>query len=166
MKIIKIYTWVVLLFLLITSCSEDNSLFNRIDCEDIYPIYGSVIENYEPIFIWCKDEKSDAYRFQLSTDINFDKLLFDTTSNINELTPHYFVQDLYDTTLFWGATLNWGTNYYWRIAKIKDNKQKKWSDTYHFQTYDFREDVIGTYQVEKRRYIDYQHPVFGLLSAT
>lgn len=150
MKNILINSIILSIVVLIISCDPDEPTSPKLDCESVYPIYESVITDYQPSFEWCEIENVEEYRFQLSTVEDFSELLFDTDTIVNEnrVSLSYVILHHagYST---W--KLPWGTKYYWRVAAIKDTVQQDWSDTYIFETNDIRDDVVGIYEAKKRK---------------
>jgi hypothetical protein len=139
---------VITIILITISCNKDEPTPFVPDCDSIYPAYESIISDYQPTLEWCAVGNNEKYRFQLSKDIHFVDLLFDTISESNIITPLYLIPTSVPNA-FDSKILVWGTKYYWRVAAIEYSIQKSWSDTYVFETNDMRDEIVGTYTAKK-----------------
>jgi len=141
----------LILTTLIIACNPDEPTPPKLDCDNTYPVYESVIADYEPTFEWCEIGNAESYRFQLSKLEDFSELLHETDTIVNQniVTLSYIITHSsgYSTWI-----LNWGTKYYWRIAAIKDSVQQDWSNTYIFETNDIRDDIVGSYEAKKQKF--------------
>lgn len=155
MKNILINSIILSIGMLIIGCDPDEPTPLppvKLDCESIYPIYESVITTTPFIFEWCVDENATEYHLQASLTEDFGEIIFDTVTvsnaakSVDLILVNPTTGEIYEFFPF-----RWGTKYYWRVAAIKDTVQQDWSDTYIFETNDIRDDVVGTYEAEKRK---------------
>ena len=152
MKNILISSILLSIIMLIAACNPDEPVPSRLDCDNIYPVYESSITDYEPTFEWCANELVDSFRFQLSEVEDFSSLLFDNFTEVNSITPLYWMPHPSFPNSYYNHTLSWGQKHYWRIAKVITDTQEAWSDTYIFETNDIRDDIVGVYEARKRRH--------------
>ncbi len=87
----------------------------------IYPYNGQHKINPEEItFFWNKLDNAQQYRFQLASDQDFTKLVFE-------------LNDSEDNTLGYRGLRSY-KEYYWRVGSMREKGQMGWSKIYKFKT--------------------------------
>ena len=73
-----------------------------------------------PTFVWTEAENALSYRFQLSSDVDFNTIIHDQVG-------------LVDTTTT-ASGLSFGTQYFWRVKAFGVNDSTEWSMVFNFTT--------------------------------
>ena len=137
---------------LIIACNPDEPTPPKLDCDDIYPIYESIINTSIFNFEWCSTNSATAYHLVVSDKEDFSEIILDTTVLETTVKSIIFLVDSGNGDLVEYFPFRWGTRYYWKVATIKDSIQQEWSDTYIFETNDIRDDIVGIYEAKKRKF--------------
>ncbi|MBE2280665.1 MAG: hypothetical protein IAE91_09750 [Ignavibacteriaceae bacterium] len=85
------------------------------------PQNNSVNQVLTPLLVWSKENISERYKIQLSSDANFVNIIFSdsTVTDTFKVTP---------------VTLNYKTKYYWRVQAINVGGTGNFSTTWNFTT--------------------------------
>ncbi|MFK7948020.1 MAG: hypothetical protein AB8G11_10535 [Saprospiraceae bacterium] len=137
----------------ISSCTKDPQPPYQPDCDNLYPEYDGVVDTNIFIFQWCAVEGATQYRIIVEgIDPNYH-VPFDTIVEGINLKSTFFVPTTNDPSVYVEVSpFEWGNTYEWRVAPIIDGQQGEWSDIYTFRTWDVRDEIIGTYTLNKYIY--------------
>ncbi|MEX0720334.1 MAG: T9SS type A sorting domain-containing protein [Balneolaceae bacterium] len=87
----------------------------------ISPTNGETGIELDPVFEWQVSGSADSYDFQLATDSDFNSLIIDDS-------------DISSTTNSPDISLDFNTQYYWRVRGVNDGGEGSWSEPWNFTT--------------------------------
>ena len=101
--------------------------FSKLFGDLIYPPNNHEINHIHVMFEWEKETEATSYEFEMSTASDFSSILFNST--------------IPDTNMIIKDTINWQSNYYWRVKPSNG----AYINTFNFSTkntsYQFSNDV-------------------------
>lgn len=103
--------------------ANPNIIYDLVTPNLVSPLNNSLYPDTSPKFIWNQVVASDYYSLEISTDSNFDNLIFSSS--------------LLTDTLFQINNLELFTKYYWRVKAQNSYQTTNWSEVWNFTTKNF-----------------------------
>ncbi|HPO63990.1 MAG TPA: fibronectin type III domain-containing protein [Candidatus Kapabacteria bacterium] len=100
--------------------ANPNILYDLVTPNLVSPLNNSLYPDTSQKFIWNQVVASDYYSFEISTDSNFDNLIFSSS--------------LLTDTLLQISNLELFTKYYWRVKAENNYQTTNWSEVWNFTT--------------------------------
>ena len=137
-----------------SSCDPDEPTPIPLPCDVLFPSTGTVVDTSIFYFEWCAEDNVTSYRVQASNNFISGDIIFDTIVEGTTVKSTMIYQSTADPALFVeGTPFFWGNTYEWRYTTVINGVEGEWSEVYEFQTWDARDKYVGTFTINKYKYL-------------